>query len=70
MRYVSPGEAAERLQVSRWTVLRWIEEGRFNGVVRAGFGKTSPHKIPVQSVEDVANELGVLPPNGQKEGTI
>jgi excisionase family DNA binding protein len=66
-KYLTPGDAAERLQVSRWTILRWIDEGRFKGVVRGGFGKTSPHRIPEASVEEVARKLGILPPNGEEK---
>jgi excisionase family DNA binding protein len=66
-KYLTPGDAAERLQVSRWTILRWISEGRFEGVTRGGFGRTSPHKIPEKSVNELAQKLGILPPNGKEE---
>ena len=59
MKYVTPKEAAERLQVSRTTIWRWIKEGRFEGVRRKGFGKTTPNMIPVRSLEEVAQELGL-----------
>lgn len=62
MKYLTPGEAAERLQVSRWTVIRWIKEGRFGDVGKGGFGTTSPHKIPAPAVEAVADQLGIIPP--------
>jgi excisionase family DNA binding protein len=58
-KYLTTSQVAERLQVSRWTVLRWIAEDRFEGVTVAGFGKTSPHKIPESSVEKVAAQLGI-----------
>jgi len=67
MKYMTPGEAAERLQVSRWTVIRWIKDGRFGDVGKGGFGATSPHKIPVTAVEAVADVLGIEPPS--KEDT-
>lgn len=61
MDYMLPHKAAERLQVSRTTIWRWIREGRFDGVRRKGFGETSPQMIPVESVEKVANELSIPP---------
>ena len=61
--YMTPAQAAERLQVSRWTILRWIDDERFEGVIKGGFGKTSPNKIPIESVEAVADVLGVQPPD-------
>ena len=62
-RYMTPGKAAKRLQVSRWTVLRWIDEGRFGVVKKGGFGVTSPNRIPADVVESVAEELGIDPPD-------
>ena len=67
MDYMLPHKAAERLQVSRTTIWRWIREGRFEGVRRKGFGETSPQMIPVESVEKVALDLQ-LPPD-DNEGT-
>ena len=57
--YLTPGKAAEKLKVSRWTILRWIEDGRFEGVAKGGFGQTSPNKIPVDSVKAVASQLNI-----------
>ena len=62
-KYMTPSQAAERLQVSRWTIIRWIDRDRFDGVVKGGFAPNSPRKIPVESVEKVADALGIQPPN-------
>lgn len=44
-------ELAERLQVERTTVYRWVRAGHFPGAHRAGPGKTSPVRIPIEDVE-------------------
>jgi predicted site-specific integrase-resolvase len=62
--FLTPGEAAKVLQVSRWTILRWIDKGHFEGVIRPGFGPTAPHKIPVDSINTVAKDFGLETVNG------
>jgi DNA-binding MurR/RpiR family transcriptional regulator len=62
-KFMTPGQAAEALGVSRWTVIRWIHDGKFKGVTRGGFAANSPHRIPAESVADVAAQLG-LPGDG------
>lgn len=58
MDYLTPGQVAELLNVDRTTVWRWIKDGHFKDVRRKGFGPTSPHLIPVESVKAVADQLG------------
>lgn len=60
--YMTPKEAAERLQVSRITIWRWISEGYFEGVRKKGLGKTSSNLIPASEVERVAIKLGIGKP--------
>jgi excisionase family DNA binding protein len=59
MDYLTITQAAERLEVDRSTVWRWVQEGHFEGVRRKGLGLTSPVLIPVESVEKVARILGL-----------
>ena len=59
--YVTAAAAAERLGVSRITVWRWVRDGRFEVVRRKGLSKNSANLIPVDSVQKVADELGVKP---------
>jgi excisionase family DNA binding protein len=67
MEYMTPNEAAERLRVSRTTIWRWVQAGRFDGVRRKGFGDTSPNMIPTDSVEEVARQLGLPSPDEDSE---
>lgn len=59
MRYLRVGEVAELLQVDRTTVWRWVKSGRFGEIKQGGFGKTSPHKIPLDVVLEVADGFGI-----------
>jgi excisionase family DNA binding protein len=56
--YYSPGEAAERLKVSRSTIYDWINAGILKAQ-KAGPRPKSPIRIPVSEVERLAVDLGV-----------
>ena len=43
-------EVADLLRVTKVTVTRWIEAGEFPGAYKAGPSKSSPYRIPRQSV--------------------
>ena len=68
--YVTPKGAAERLHVSRATIWRWINKGYFEGVRRKGPGETSPNMIPIDSVERLAEQLGIEPEEPPENGVV
>lgn len=51
--YVSTVEAANRLYVSKQTVLRYIKAGRIRGARRIGLGRTAAIAIPETEIERV-----------------
>ncbi|VVM07450.1 hypothetical protein MAMC_01610 [Methylacidimicrobium cyclopophantes] len=57
-----PDEAARMLSVSRWTIYRWVDEGRLEGT-RVGPGSL---RIFAESVENLIarNRIGRLTGNG------
>lgn len=60
-------EIAERLQVTHATVHRWVKRGYFPNAYRAGPGRTSPYRIPVEDVEALETRLRQTPANQEPE---
>jgi excisionase family DNA binding protein len=56
--YYSPGQAAERLKVSRSTIYDWINAGILKAQ-KAGPRPKSPIRIPASEVERLAAELSL-----------
>ena len=50
MRYLSTGQAAKILGVSRMTVNRWVRSGRFPNTRRTSNGRAGKHRIPEPDV--------------------
>lgn len=52
------GQAARALGVSKRTVSRWLAQGHLPGAYKAGFGLTSPWRIPSSTVATVLQGRG------------
>ena len=48
--YLSVTQLAERWNLSIAAILQWINDGYFPGAYKAGPGKTSPWRIPLEDV--------------------
>lgn len=60
------GEAADFLSVSRWTIYRWVEEGRLHGT-KIGKGSLRIfHKSIAGLVEQSQIESHGIPPSGKQ----
>ena len=57
--YLTSVETAQKLRVSRYTIIRWVNLGYFEGARKRGPGVTSGNLIPTESVMAMAKQLGL-----------
>lgn len=63
--FLRVGEAAELLSVSRWTIYRWVEEGRLRGTKLGRGSLRIFRESALQLIE--RNEKGVSDPHSSSE---
>lgn len=56
VKHYSVSHATRILSVSRQTMMKWIDEGKFPGAEKSGDGTTDPWLIPAEEVERVRQE--------------
>jgi excisionase family DNA binding protein len=63
---LSTREVAERLDVDITTIQRWVLQGHFPNAHKAGPGRTSPYRIPLEDVEALEVKIS-MPRSGDRE---
>lgn len=55
--YLTAQDAAERLMVTKRTIITWIKDGRFPGTIRKDpLAPRSPYLIPIKAIEKFEKE--------------